>query len=761
MRDWAIKLAEKDLPPLSLARVRRDQATQRAAEGRFNEALADLHDVRITFAEAGDVVQAAQTALDQAGLLEWLGDNDRALDCIASARNLVVQKLTRQPPSPARTSATLERELQSILTGAGPTGESDEASSLWRISLELVEHEARVRKARGEYDTAAKLFNSVLDDYESTGAGAAVEYQLVSIDVARGRPAQARQRLTRIVSAFGHGLMSGKVAGLRLLQAYVALGVKEFAGALAFADSGIIELETHPDDDLAWRLHWRRAQALRALYRVNEALVSFETATGFVDLLRRSPLGYRLDSTALRAKLPLFEEAIEFAAECQDADRCLHFIELVKSRALSTILSIPATARVGRSDLEAEFDRVTQRLDALEYQSFSGVGSCAAVQKERGTLVSRRIALMEQMRLRDPRWRGITAPPPFDSEKLAAVLKHRNQTALTLHLHHDVVRSVLVFNGKFEIGQRTLNPNTVEILGEYAANLIRPRPDPYMIDPADLRLDASMFVPPELLGRALSSSSLLIAPHGNLHLLPWSSLPFGNTRLFERTAVGVLPNLTCALMLYREGAALPRAAFAGVSRYSGLSQLDDLLFTKVELNNLVALYAGRLVAPALIDDEATESAVRALATRNDATSAIMHLSCHGTLSVEEPLSSGVLVTDGKIDAAEWAGMHLFYDEVVLSACSTGWRPLTAQGVSLHGDDVLGLPGALLEAGARSILVSIPKAVDEATAAFMTMYHTRRAAGVSPLAAFRETQCNLLTSHHKPYTWCGFVCYGVS
>ena len=74
----------------------------------------------------------------------------------------------------------------------------------------------------------------------------------------------------------------------------------------------------------------------------------------------------------------------------------------------------------------------------------------------------------------------------------------------------------------------------------------------------------------------------------------------------------------------------------------------------------------------------------------------------------------MLVIDGKVDAAELADTHVRYDEVVLSACSTGWRPQAAQGIELSGDDVLGLPGALLEAGARAVVVSIPKAADEAT-----------------------------------------------
>ena len=759
LRDWAVDVATRELGTLALARIRRSMATQRAAEGRFNEALSEFADVRTQFADAGDVIQAAQTALEESALLEWLGDQERALDALSAARSLIASETGTELPIADRTADALVREQESIAAGRGPTGEADRAAALWRASVEIVEHEARVRKARADNDAAAALFERVLPAYESIGGGPAIEYQLAAIDRARGRFGEARERLRRIEPAFAGGLLGGKVAGLRLLQSHVALGLNEPAHALDLALEGIAELETHPDDDLAWRLHWRKAEALRALNRTNDALASYAEAAAAVDSLRKSPLGYRLDSTSLRDKLPLIEEAIALAADTGHATDCLRFIELVKARALASALSVPASTRTSRTALEIEFDEVTRQLDALEYRGYSGAADGAVVRTERAALLARRIALMEQIRLRDPRWRGLTTPPPFDAAQLAAALTRRNQAALTLHVHDGIVRSVLVVDGRIEVGRCAIEAGVMTTLAEYAANLVRPTPDPYSLDPVDLQLDTTMFVPPDLVGKAVAAESLLIAPHGRLHLLPWASLPFNGRRLFEHTAVAVIPNLTCALALDTVPRKTPRAALAGVTTYAGLTQVQDLPFTGKELDTLAAFYGSRLIAPPLIDAAATESAVRALAAREDAAAAILHLSCHGTLSIEEPLASGVLLRDGKIDAAEWAQLRLHYDEVVLSACSTGWRPMTAQGVALEGDDILGLPGALLEAGARSIVVSIPKANDKATAAFMTAYHRRRIDS-SPLMAFCQTQREMLASAHEPYTWSGLVCYGV-
>lgn len=760
LRDGALAIARANLSPGALARVQRERAVLLALEGRFNESLTALADVRRLFTEAGDVVQAAQTALEEAAVLEWLGDGQRALRAIQDARRLVEPRLAGRRPGRLDIAGGLLKEVRSIVTGGGPTGTADEAAALWRISLELVEHEARVRKAAGDLDQAERLFSSVLDEYASLGpSGPGIEYQLAAIDVARERYAEARARLETIEPQFAGGLLRPRRPGLRSLQADVELGLGRPRRALALADDGIADLAEFPDYDLAWRLQWRRGRSLVALSRPDEALGAYEEAALVVDSLRKAPLGYRLDSTYLESKLPLFDAAVDLAEARRAGPACARFIELVKARALSSALSIPAPQRLVRTELEQQFDRVTQRLDALEYQAYQGTAT-ADLHRQRADLLAQRVALMEQIRLRDPRWRGLSEPAPFDPHTLARRLGERDQAALTLYVRSDRVVCVLFAGGKIEISSQSLEDSTRDLIEQYAQNLLRWRPDPFLLDPADLGVDADALVPAALLERALAAGSLLIAPHRLLHLLPWPALPFQGRRLFERTAVGVLPNLTCATALDRDLAPTPNAALIGVPDYHGLPGLAELPATGRELDELVDLYRNRLLAPPAIGQAASEQALRSLAAREDGDGAILHVSCHGTLSVEEPLSSGLLLIDGKVDAAELASLSIHYDEVVLSACSTGWRPQTAEGIELRGDDILGLPGALLEAGAGSVVVSIPKAADQATRSFMLGYHRRRADGQTPLRSLRDTQRELLRSgEHPPYQWTGIVCYG--
>ena len=122
------------------------------------------------------------------------------------------------------------------------------------------------------------------------------------------------------------------------------------------------------------------------------------------------------------------------------------------------------------------------------------------------------------------------------------------------------------------------------------------------------------------------------------------------------------------------------------------------------------------------------------------------------------MNSGLLLFDGKLDAAEVASKPFPFDEVVLSACSTGWRPTDVAGVVLNADEILGIPGAFLEAGEYRPREHL-KAEGKAARALTTHYHRRRVAGDTPLKAMRAAQMHMLSAGFSPATWAGFSLYG--
>jgi CHAT domain-containing protein len=342
-----------------------------------------------------------------------------------------------------------------------------------------------------------------------------------------------------------------------------------------------------------------------------------------------------------------------------------------------------------------------------------------------------------------------------------ARLSERSQAAVTLHFDPPVLNAVLLFDGRAGGDRLSLPAPVLEAIDDYARNLQLDSFDPFKHDfSVYYEIAASDLLPAKLLDAALKARSLILIPHGQLHLLPWAGLMHGQRRLFEEIPVGLSPNLGL-LAMSSELSAPRQAAVVGIQNYPGMKHLEDLPSAQAEMEDVGSIYgrAGVAVQGPLVDEEATEAAFWKLAEGLDGDCNVLHMSCHGTSVPLEPMSSGLLLFDAKIDAAEIARARLPYNEVVLSACSTGWRPVKVDDVVLEADEILGIPAGFLESGVETVLVSIPKAEGQAARALTTHYHKRRAAGDAPLCAFKAAQDQLLKAGLAPGTWIGFALYG--
>jgi CHAT domain-containing protein len=368
---------------------------------------------------------------------------------------------------------------------------------------------------------------------------------------------------------------------------------------------------------------------------------------------------------------------------------------------------------------------------------------------------------MERIRITDTRWRELSESPLFDLAKVQTALARRSQAVLSLHYSEPVLTCVLLWRGECRVASVSLAPALRKDLSDYADNLSREQPNIFQHDlSAEFGTQASDLIPRELLSLALNAQSLVIVPHGLLHLLPWAALIYEGKRLFEELPVGIFPNLAL-LAGDAEPAPARSVSILGVSKYPDLGGLADLPSVEQELADIGRLYreAGLPVDGPYLDADATAAAYRSLTRGLSGPGHLLHLSCHGTIVPREPMNSGLLLADSKLDAAEVAGHRLPFDEVVLSACSTGWRPTQVEDVPLNADEILGIPGAFLEAGVRTVLVSISKAEGRSARALTTEYHRCRITGETPLRALRSAQRMLLSSGSPPGAWAGFSLYG--
>jgi hypothetical protein len=237
---------------------------------------------------------------------------------------------------------------------------------------------------------------------------------------------------------------------------------------------------------------------------------------------------------------------------------------------------------------------------------------------------------------------------------------------------------------------------------------------------------------------------LLLAPAGNGHLLPWSVLaeradwhsPTGQPLpLVSLPALGVLPRLR-----QRPPVSAGPALVVGNPR-------GDLPHAEAEARQ-VAEHFG---TTPLLGTAATKSAVLARLPH----ASHIHLATHAFFDPATPLESGIVLADGVLTAREVLQYRLRADVLVLSACDSG------RVGSLGGEELAGFSQAFLQAGVRSLLVSLWRVNDPATAALMQAFYTARQTGADKALALRQAMTEIQQDPRwsHPYYWGAFVLVG--
>lgn len=767
LRNDAQELSKKQLGALDNAENERARAASLVSHGRFNEALVTLANARDFFYNEGDMIKLARVTIDMVDILHWLGDTTRALSELNHVSEMIRPLITEKAPTQQDIAESLFESIAGIMSGFEDSTKAQKAADLYRIYTEINYYQGLINKSSGNFEEAAKFFQLVLPEYQNLGTGAAIEYQLASCHVSKGENKEAVYYINRLEPEFRKkDFLRPKLAGLLKIKAEALFNISKAEEALSLLNEGIKDLEAYYDPDLLWKLQWLKGRTLNSTGKREKALEAYTHAIETVNNLRKAPLGYRLDSTYLMDKVPLFEDAINLATEMERPGEGVEFMELIKSRILTAALSTTSPGHHESSkdiEIKKKIEELTRDLDSLEYQGYKE-GWNDEIRGKRKNILDERRALIERVRFSDPRWRNLTEPVPFDLNRITKFLSEKNYAALSLFYQQDRITATLIKDEKIKAAQNLVPPEIRNRLEKYQQNLQKEVNDQYkpFYDISELGVGAKHLVSTELLLEALQAKQLVIIPHGPLHLIPWAGLIFNGKRLFEYCPVGLLPNLNCIINMEAGLSETPRIALIGSPDYSGLSNITSLAYTEKEIEEIKQLYSDqeKIIGKIITGEDSTEKGFWELANHKDAAGGILHINCHGTFEPYEPMNSGLLMEDSKVDASEIARTSLKYDEVILSACSTGWRPIKVRDIELSGDDILGLPGAFLEAGVKSVLVSIPLADDRAACRFMSLYHQNRIEGKSPLTSLQETQKTMLyDSEYEPFTWIGFTVYG--
>lgn len=144
---------------------------------------------------------------------------------------------------------------------------------------------------------------------------------------------------------------------------------------------------------------------------------------------------------------------------------------------------------------------------------------------------------------------------------------------------------------------------------------------------------------------------------------------------------------------------------------------------------------------------------------------IVHFATHSFINYEHPELSGIVLSMVNKDGSKAEGfmpLRDIYslsgsaDLVVLSACDT------ALGKDITGEGLVGLTYGFISAGSRTVVASLWKVDDRATAALMShFYKSMLQDGMTPIAALKSAKEHVRRQKgwEAPYFWAGFVLQG--
>jgi len=251
------------------------------------------------------------------------------------------------------------------------------------------------------------------------------------------------------------------------------------------------------------------------------------------------------------------------------------------------------------------------------------------------------------------------------------------------------------------------------------------------------------------LENVVDKPQVLIVAHGALHYLPFNALHDGRGYLIDRYRLRLLPSASVMPYLRAVRPTATRALLAFGNPDLGDPRLD-LKHAQAEAQAVIKVLPG---SRALLRREASETAFK----RQGTGFAYLHFASHGEFNADRPLNSSLLLArdrenDGTLTVGELYSMRLNADLVTLSACETGL------GKIANGDDVVGLTRGFLYAGSRSIVASLWKVDDQATAYLMTRFYAALK-GTSKREALRLAQIETRKKYPHPYYWAAFQLTG--
>jgi CHAT domain-containing protein/lipopolysaccharide biosynthesis regulator YciM len=618
----------------------------------------------------------------------------------------------------------------------------------------------------GNLNDAFQLFQqaAIIDSVLGLKRGLAYDYRnMGNILILQNRP----QRSLSYLKSSLH--LSREISDRRnIIQSFYGLAqsykiMKKLKMAKSVIDSGIVEAQGLVIPEILWRLYRERANILSESGANEVAFLDYQRAVIIVEQMRAELKVESFKQGFLDNKMDLYVDVVTNLLNMNREKESFNFVERAKSRNFIDLLSnqdiaIPkAQGELLKKEQQAKIAIEEAQTALTELNKKTGLLSNAEKQQKdiwEEELANRRKIyeeLLISIQAENPELASFVSVDPIVAEEIQSLLP--DSTALIEYfLTSDILYIWIVLSEDVIAFQIKIKQNEILLWVKRFRETIQAYLSP---DRESRKLYEWLFQPIEQSFRNIKH--LVIVPHGVLHYLPFTALQNEDGEyLIERYSISLVPSAT--VLGYSFKKEVQRLDKNKEKTILALGNPDlgdsmyDLIFAEKEVRSIGRAFNNLTV---FLGDQATEDVIYNLANEKN----IIHFACHATYEPETPLFSSLLLSpsktnNGRLEAHEIFGLSLNCEVVTLSACESGLGKIT------NGDEIIGLARGFIFAGTPSIITSLWKVDDLATAVMIKRFYRYLAAGFSKAEALRRAQILVKTAvNSHPAAWSAFTLTG--
>ena len=673
---------------------------------------------------------------------------------------------------------------------------------------------AQMYRFMKQHEQALSFYESCLRLSRSAGkvrTEANTLSEIASVYAAQSRTADTLQQYSKVLAFYERiNDRRGQAVALNTLGEFLLQIGKNVEAAESFRRALSLSQEA-ADTSVVISTFYNLARAERALGHLDEAFSAINRSLKIIEDLRKNVGSPELRASYFSGVRKNYELGIDILIDLDRARPGNGFAEqaLVLSEQSRARLLVDLVRESGadlRNDAPAELVSRDRELRGLiqrqaQYQldlelNGKDASEIAEVEKQITTLKLEYQQLQAQIREQNPRALSLAQFEPLSLKQIQNELRDSDTTLLEFSLGDQRSHLWVVTANSlqyFELPDR----KTIEERSKEFHKLVSERPQG---ESEKLLIQKGVPLSRMLFGQVasqLGNQRLVLVTEGDLQLVPFDALTapaapdsppkylLANHEIVELPSFATLRAIRAAEKKNHDAtdkiaAVIADPVFTRSDDRVHASSLSAAVSTE---STEMAIERGggptRLIYSSEEADAIAAAAPRGTimiakgfdATRETAMNAhlgeyqIVHFATHGFLDSEHPGLSSIVLTmvdengvekNGVMPLQDIYHMDLSTELTVLSACQT------ALGKDIKGEGFIGLTHSFISAGSRSVVASLWKVDDRATATLMAdLYQSMLQKGMSPAAALRAAKLKVMQDQRwsAPYFWAGFVVQG--